>query len=77
VYTLGAWPSIFVSLAYGPLAFFSLLAYLAVMKRVIMPDMAGGESHSRLVGMLRWLCLYWVAAWLPTQRQMHACRCNY
>lgn len=46
MYTLGAWPSIFVSLLYGPLAYFFLIGYLALMKRIIMPHMEGGGSCS-------------------------------
>lgn len=51
LYTLGAWPSIFTSILYGPLAYFSLIGYLALMKRIIMPHMAGGGSCA--VGMPR------------------------
>lgn len=47
MYTLGAWPSIFASLLYGPFAYFSLIGHLALMKRLIMPHMAGGGSCSR------------------------------
>jgi hypothetical protein len=41
LYNFGWWPSILASGLYGPLAFLILLAYLAVMKRCVMPHMAG------------------------------------
>lgn len=41
LYNFGWWPSILASGLYGPLSFLILLAYLAVMKRIVMPYMAG------------------------------------
>lgn len=41
LYNFGWWASILASGLYGPLSFLILLAYLAVMKRLVMPHMAG------------------------------------
>jgi len=41
LYNFGWWVSILASGLYGPLSFLILLAYLAVMKRAVMPHMAG------------------------------------
>jgi len=40
-FNFGWWPAILASGLYGPLSFLILLAYLAVMKRLVMPHMAG------------------------------------
>jgi hypothetical protein len=57
LYNLGWAPSILLSIFYGPFAFFALIGYLAVMKRIVMPHMAGEYPIFRSVKCAKWQML--------------------
>lgn len=57
LYNLGWAPSILLSIFYGPFAFFALIGYLAAMKRIVMPHMAGEYPIFRSVKCAKWQML--------------------